>query len=71
MMVRSFAELEKEIILNAIIEMGSVKQASEALKIPRRTIYRKLQVWNIMGRTWRRVKINRIIAAKSMKTGQI
>ena len=58
--MRSLAEIEKETILNAILELGSVKQAAEALCVPKSTIYRKLRTYGIIAQG-RRIMIVHLV----------
>lgn len=55
-MIRPLRELEKEAILSAILEAGSITSAALKLKIGRSTIHRLMHRYNIA------LKVNEILA---------
>lgn len=58
--MKSLAEIEKETILNTILELGSVTQAARALSVPKTTIYRKLRSYGIISEG-RRIMISHLL----------
>ena len=54
-MVKPLAETEKQEILNAVVQSGSVSGAAKLLEIDRRTIYRKMRHYGL------KMRINQIL----------
>lgn len=58
--MKHLAQIEKETILKAILELGSIKQAAQALAVPPTTIYRKLKRYGLC--KGRRIMVNHLVS---------